>query len=119
MAVTMTLGTVMLVLGFLSNVLGVFPGADASAPPIGEDTPFSQAAVEQTAIQFDKAYRSVIDDLLAFQRNPDLARAEARRTEMTAYAGTLAGNFQGLASTLQTRLDVFVATATADEPATP
>jgi len=97
MKVLTTIGTIMLVLGFLASAVGAFPLADVSASPaVTEDTPFSTEAVEQTAAQVGAMYTSIIDDLMTFQDNPGLALAESRRVAMTAYAEDLASRFQAL-----------------------
>jgi pectate lyase len=105
MKVLTTIGTIMLVLGFLASALGAFPLADVSAnDTVTEETPFSTEAVEQTAAQIGTMYTSIIDDLMTFADNPDLALADSRRLAMTSYADDLAGRFQLFAQDLQTDL---------------
>jgi len=103
---------VMLVLGFIASAVGAFPLADISAAtPIDENTPFSNEVVEQTAGQIGTMYTTVVDDLVSFAENPDLALATERRDQMTAYAGDLAGRFQLFADDLQLELDNLVVAA--------
>ena len=107
------LSIVMLVLGALSTAIAGFPFADATtSQQINEDTPFSRDAVTATSGQFATMYGSVIGELMTFMddlENPDYARAEARRLEITAYAGVLAGQFDNLSAQLQTKADEITA----------
>lgn len=104
-----TMGAVMMVLGFIASAVGAFPLADISAAtPIDENTPFSTEAVEQTNGQIGAMYTTIVDDLMGFAENPDLALAEQRRDDMTAYAEDLAGHFQLFANDLQLELDGLV-----------
>ena len=108
MKVLSVLGIVMLVLAVVSNAIDLFPLGLASAregTPVTEDMPFSKEAVEETAEKVGSMYGTVIDDLISFQRNPDLTLAESRRTEMAGYADTLVDQFRDLADTLQLELD--------------
>ena len=101
-----TIGIVMLVLGFLASALGSFPLADVSASSeITEETPFSTQLVTETAGQMGTMYTTIIDDLVSFADNPDLALATSRRDDMTVFAEDLAGRFQLFADDLQARLD--------------
>lgn len=105
----------MLVLGFLSSSLGLFPIGDVAAntEEITEETPFSREAVQQTADQFNGMYTTLIDDIASFAGNPDLALAQSRRDEMMAYASVLSDNLNVFADTLQGRLNELTATLTA------
>jgi hypothetical protein len=106
MKVLATLGTVMMVLGFLASAVGAFPLIDtAAANPITEETPFSVEVVDQTAAQIGTMYTTIIDDLMSFAENPDLALATERRDTMIAYAEDLSGRFQLFAADLQLELD--------------
>ena len=107
MKVVSTLGIMMLVIGFLASALGAFPLADLSAnsTEITEETPFSKDLVEETAGKVGTLYTTIIDDLAGFASNPDLALAQSRRDQMSAYATDLAGQFQLFADDLQARLD--------------
>ena len=106
MKVITTIGIVMMVLGFLANSVEAFPLADLSNNTvITEDTAFSAAIVEETTGKVSTMYTTVIDDLMTFADNPDLALAESRRVEMTAFATNLADDFQLFANDLQQELD--------------
>ena len=110
-----TIGTMMMVLGFIASSVGAFPLADVSAAtPIDENTPFTTEVVEQTAAQIGTMYTTIIDDLASFAQNPDLALATQRRDQMTGYATDLAGKFQLFANDLQLQLDTI-----ADAPLPP
>jgi hypothetical protein len=121
MQVLATLGTVMMILGFIASAVGAFPLVDvAAANPITEETPFSTEPVEQTAAQMGTMYATIIDDLMSFAENPDLALATERRDTMTTYAENLASRFQLFASDLQLELDTIVTTElTPEEPVAP
>ncbi|MDA0797145.1 MAG: hypothetical protein O2826_03435 [Chloroflexi bacterium] len=118
MQVLATLGTVMMILGFIASAVGAFPLVDLNAAePVTEETPFSTEAVEQTATQVGTMYTTIIDDLMSFAENPDLALATQRRDTMTVYAEDLAGRFQLFANDLQLELDTIVTTElTPEEP---
>lgn len=108
------IGIIMVVLGFISNALGMSPiGSVAASDPITEETPFSKAVVDQTAGKLTAVYTGIIEDMVSFADNPDLALATARRDEMTAYAAALAGQLDAFASELEGRLgDITSAPAT-------
>lgn len=112
------LSIVMLVLGTLSTAIAGFPFADASASQqITEETPFGREPVQATADQFGTMYEAIIGELMTHMddlENPDYARAEARRVEITAYASVLAGQFDDLSERLQAKGDEITAA-----PATP
>ena len=106
MKVITTIGIVMMVLGFLANSVEAFPLADLSSETaITEETIFSTAVVEETTGKIGTMYTTIIDDLMSFADNPDLALAESRRVEMTAFATNLADDFQLFANDLQQELD--------------
>ena len=101
-----TIGIVMMVLGFLANSVEAFPLADLTGgTTIEEDTRFSAAIVEETTGKIGTMYTSVIEDLMSFADNPDLALAQSRRDSMTVFAEDLAGRFQLFADDLQLELD--------------
>ncbi|MEE8518038.1 MAG: hypothetical protein V3S98_02810 [Dehalococcoidia bacterium] len=105
----------MLVLGFLSSTLGLFPIGNASAntDEVTEETPFSREAVQETADRFSGMYTSVINDIASFASNPDLALAQSRQQEMVSYATTFSDKLNVFADTLQIRLDELTAQLTA------
>ena len=78
LAATTTLGTIMLVLSFLSEALDLSPIGNVSVSDVGEDTPFSTEAVEQTAGKINAVYDAIIVDIASFAHNPDRALAESR-----------------------------------------
>ena len=109
MSAVAVLSIVMLVLGCLSNALGLFPFGDAAIgapaePEYSENIPYSSAAADDTAMRFNAVYFAVVDDLMSFREDPDLAQAETRREEVTAFAQTLTGKFEALSDTLGKRL---------------
>ena len=105
---TSTLGTVMLVLSFLSIALGQSP-IGATDGHVDEDMPFSTEAVQIPADQFNTMYGAIVVDIASFAGNPDLALATSRRDEMTTYAESLIGQLGSLAETMQGELDAATA----------
>ena len=101
---TSTLGTIMLVLSFLSVALGGSP-IGATEGHVDEDMPFSAEAVQVPADQFNAMYGAIVDDIASFAADPDLALATSRRNAMTAYAESLAGQLGSFADAMQGELD--------------
>ena len=73
------LALVGMVTAFLIRVLGGFPadGSPASIPASAHKEE-SYSADEATQL-FSSKYMSVVDEIISFQTDPDLHRAEARR----------------------------------------
>ena len=101
---TSTLGTIMLVLSFLSIALSGSP-IGATEGYVDEDTPFSTEAVQVPADQFNTMYGAIVDDIASFAGNPDLALATSRRDAMTTYAASLAGQLGSFAEAMKVELD--------------
>lgn len=101
---TTTLGIIMLVLSFLSVVLGDSP-IGATEDRVDGEMPFSVDAVGVPAGQFNTMYSAIVDDIASFAANPDLALATSRRDDMTAYAASLAGRFERFAEAMADELD--------------
>ncbi|MBM3940767.1 MAG: hypothetical protein FJ318_07770 [SAR202 cluster bacterium] len=119
MKTIVAIGLLMFVLGYLSDAVELFPIAGAATHPTPTDDggigeAFSKASAEETARKVETMYTSVIDDLIAFQRDPDLAKAEAHRQQVTTYAGALANGLKTLAGTLQGKLDELTGAAGTD-----
>lgn len=120
-----TIGIVMLVLGFLASILGQFPvQGSAPATPVtvsSSITPstFNKEAADEVGTKLNSAYTSVIDDLLTYIDSPDLARAEARRDSMVQYAKVLIPSFNDLSNKLQGNLDEMQADISETGEATP
>jgi hypothetical protein len=106
MQVVTVLGVMMLVLGTLATALGMSPlGTGEATAEVDPDAAFSTQAAETTFGKIGGMHEGIINDLVAIRENPDLALAESPRDQMSAYAQTLALQFDGLATTLQARLD--------------
>ena len=105
LAATTTLGTIMLVLSFLSGALDLSPIGNVSASEVDEDTPFSTEVVEQTAGKVGTMYNAIIVDIASFADNPDMELAQSRLDDMNGYASTLAGRYESFAEALQDRLE--------------
>ncbi|HAZ31911.1 MAG TPA: hypothetical protein DCY61_04355 [Dehalococcoidia bacterium] len=111
MGAALVLGLVSLVVIFIIGILSAFPidstTGEAAIPPSNyQDTQdFSVDAVEEAGERFLFSYNSVIEDLVSFQRDPSLERAEARRDALISYAGNVQERFEGLSHELRERLD--------------
>ena len=102
-----------IIVAFLISVLSSFPMPNMTVVPLDSqqtvDESFSVEAVNQAAGLFSSSYMSLIDDLIAFQTDPDLARAESRREDMADFGVALVGKFQDFESRLQGELDILTA----------
>ncbi|MCL0090113.1 hypothetical protein M1O54_07195 [Dehalococcoidia bacterium] len=117
MGAALVLSLVSLVVIFIIGILSAFPidsttGATAIPPSNHQDTQnFSVDAVEEAGERFLFSYNSVIEDLVSFQRDPSLERAEARRDALISYAGNVQQRYQGLSHELRKRLDQLTASS--------
>ena len=102
-----------IIVAFLISVLSSFPMPNMTVVPLDSqqtvDESFSVEAVNKAAGLFSSSYMSLIDDLIAFQTDPDLARAESRREDMADFGVALVGKFQDFESRLQGELDILTA----------
>ena len=111
MGAALVLGLVSLVVVFIIGILSAFPidtaiGETAIPPSNCQDTQdFSVDAVEEAGERFLFGYKSIIKDLVSFQRDPSLERAEARRDALIGYASNVQQRFKGLSHELRERLD--------------
>ena len=94
------------VMTFLMGVLGYvpIPGLAQASPNEDLSQLSNEDAVHGTMVRFGSAYSAVIDDMLAHQKNPDYARAEKARQEMTTYAALLSGKFRELETVMRGKL---------------
>lgn len=65
---------------------------------------FNQKTAEKMADEFYNRYTTSIDEIVSYQENPDLKKAEAKREEIISEAGALAAKFQEMATKLQAAL---------------
>jgi hypothetical protein len=111
MGAALVLSLVSLVVIFIIGILSAFPmdstAGEVAVPPGNyQDTQdFSVDAVEEAGERFLFSYNSIIEDLVSFQRDPSLERAEARRDALIHYAGNVQHRFQDLSHELRERLD--------------
>ncbi len=111
MGAALVLGLVSLVVVFIIGILSAFPldsTAGKAAIPPGNHTDtqdFSVDAVEEAGERFLFSYNSIIEDLVSFQRDPSLERAEARRDAFVGYASHVQQRFAGLSRELRERLE--------------
>ena len=113
-----------IIVAFLIGVLSGFPMPDMTAASLESQQPFDESfsveAVHEVAGLFSSSYTSLIDNLISFQTDPDYARAERSREDMTDFGISLIGKFQDFEGRLQGELDILTAEsdALADELAT-
>ena len=119
-----SLSMIAIIVAFLIGVLSGFPMPDMTAASLESQQPvdesFSVEAVHEVAGLFSSSYTSLIDNLISFQTDPDYARAERSREDMTDFGISLIGKFQDFEGRLQGELDILTAEsdALADELAT-
>ncbi|MFP3975016.1 MAG: hypothetical protein ACLFVK_02200 [Dehalococcoidia bacterium] len=120
------LSLIWLITGFIIALLGAFPlnttassvslgstndtfysgsANDTSYPGSANNTAYVQARAEEAGELFTSSYEAVVNDLMSFQNNPSLQKAEARRDTFTAYGQTAVKSFETLAKGLRDKLD--------------
>ena len=108
-----SLSMIGIIVAFLIGVLSGFPIPDMTAASLESQQPvdesFSVEAVHEVAGLFSNSYTSLIDNLISFQTDPDYARAESSREDMTDFGISLIGKFQDFESRLQGELDILTA----------
>lgn len=103
MTSALPIGIITAVLVALYSMIGGFPGgADATTPPADVN---SQGAAEMLGGKLLSDYTSVIEGLMAHQREPDHERAEQQRQELLTFSKEMAPKFQELANEYQEKLD--------------
>ncbi len=101
---SITLSIVAVIVSFILSVLGAFPLSDGTtvgdALPNADDSSKVQSAADGLLL----GYTDIINDIASFQKDPDLARAEARKEAMFRYARELLGQYEGFSGTLSATL---------------
>lgn len=126
MKALLVLSLIWLITGFIIALLGAFPlnttassvslgstndtfysgsANDTSYPGSVNDTSHIQARAEEARELFTSSYEAVVNDLMSFQDNPSLEKAEARRDTFTTYGQTAVKSFEALAEGLRDKLD--------------
>lgn len=108
MGLVLNLSLLGMVVAFLVGVLVAFPGAGhereaATDGPVDDD--FNVERVHEAAGLFAGSYRAVVDEIISFQQDPDLQRAESRRREMVHYGRHVMERLDILEGRLSERLD--------------
>ena len=107
MGIITTLSITGMVVALMIKVLAGFPVLDGASP--GPEAPVSESysveAVEQAGGMFSNKFTALIDEMVAFQKDPDYQRAESRRQEMVAAGTAAATMFQDFGNQLQTEFD--------------
>lgn len=94
MSSIITLSVIGVVTAFLIRVLSGFPFEGVTTTVDPNDESYSVEAVEEVGTMFTGNYMALIDEIVAYQTNPDYQKAESRRQDMAAMANTLKGDFQ-------------------------
>jgi len=107
MTLAMPVSIVTLVIGFLIAALTQFPtpGASATLGSVPADQLGYKEGAEEVGQRFNSAYFGVIEDLMSYAKDPDLARVERQEAVMKSYAEALGPQFQGLATRLTQQLN--------------
>ena len=103
-----TLSMIGIIVAFLVSVLATFPGAGDTVVP---DESYSVNAMEQVGGLLSNNIMSLIDDMVAFQTDPDYDRAEAKRLEFVALGTNLAGMFSDFEDRMTGEFDMLIAQA--------
>ena len=93
------------VLTFLIGVLASFPVESASTTYDLTDESYSVEAVNEVGRLFSGNYMSLIDEMIAYQNDPDYNRAEARRQDMMDLGSSLTGRFQQFEQRMEAQLE--------------
>ncbi|MDY6911625.1 MAG: hypothetical protein SVM79_04630 [Chloroflexota bacterium] len=96
---SITLSIIALVVAFLLGLLGVFPLVGVA------DEVEADNSIEAFGERFEFCYTDLIDDLVSFQHDPDLQRAEARKRAFTGAAEEMIGQYQAFSEELSAMLD--------------
>jgi hypothetical protein len=100
-----------LVVTFLIGLFSVFPlGSTASeAANFSSDTEGTQTidvdSVEEVAELFLLSYQDLIEDIVSFQDDPSLDRAESRKRTFIAFAQDVMARYQDFTRELREKLD--------------
>ena len=118
-----------IIVAFIISVMSSFPMPNMTVVSLDNrqtvDESFSVEAVNEAAGLFSSSYMSLIDNLITFQTDPDFARAESNREDMTDFSISLIGELQDFEDRLQGELGILTAESDAladelsDETATP
>lgn len=123
MTLVLPLGLIGVILSFVLSVLGLFPGMDSGSGPTGPtidpDAVYEEDAVHEAGNLFYSMYTKIIDDMIAYQANPDSFLAGADQVEMTDYANAVVPMYQELSDYSEAQMVVLEAEAAALQEPTP
>ncbi len=113
MTAMLPIAVAVMVMTFILGLLGGFP---VTGGVIGNAT---TGSLEESSSMDDvlhaandrlfRSYTSVVDDIVSFQKDPDLARAEAQRKRFAGYAETASGDLRLFEQQLRNQLDELTA----------
>ncbi len=123
MGAIITLSTIGVVTAFLIRILSGFPFEGVTTTVDPNDEGYSVESVEEVGSLFTGNYMALIDEIVAYQTNPDYDKAEARLQDMTSLASTMQGDLQQFGDRMKGDLDVLTAVyeqiATSTDPTIP
>ena len=111
-----TLSVMAVVVTFLAGVFGAFPlvggasDADYVTGTQNSET-LDFGAVEEVGDMMLLSYTDIIDDLVSFQNDPSLKRAEDRKRIFVEFAQVLTGQFEAFSNAMQGEMDELIAEA--------
>lgn len=102
---SIALSIIAVVVSFVLGALGAFPLSDGSTVGDALEGAGGSGNVQAAADGLLLGYTDIINDIASFQKDPDLARAEARKEAMFRYARELLGQYEAFSGTLSGSLD--------------
>ena len=109
-----TFAVIAAVVAFLITLLGSFPLTDgaidtASYAGTEDSESLDVEGVEAVGDMMLLSYTDIINDLVSFQDNPSLERAEARKEAFVNLAESFVGSYQDFSHTMQGEMDELIA----------
>lgn len=102
---SITLGVIGMVVTFLVAVLGAFPLSSGASNADIYPNDDNANSVERAGDMMLSSYTDIINDLVSFQDNPSLERAEARKNAFINYAQNTEERFKVFHQTLGSKMD--------------
>lgn len=118
-----TFGVMAVTVAFLAAILGGFPltgqagDINSYSTDIEATDTLNTNDVQELGDSLLLSYTDLIDDIVSFQDNPSLERAEQRKNEMIGFAKILTGEFQSFSDSMKGEMDDLVAEANAEAEA--
>ncbi len=110
-----TFAVITAVVAFLVTLLGAFPLSDGAIDTPnysgnnGDTESLDVEGVEAVGDMMLLSYTDIISDLVSFQDNPSLERAEARKEAFVNLAESFVGSYREFSHTMQGDMDELIA----------